>query len=784
MEKITMLSKTNFTKFAFMLFAFLTINLSYGQDADPKKLISKADKYFSIKNYKEAIPLYLQAIDAGANDVLVYYNIAKSYHGSLEINDQVKSISYFEKAIAGGINPIPKNFHSDLGDAYHLDGQVKKAMDAYQKHLKTVDSRDQRSVKVIKRKIEIAENALALVNQPIEVTITKMDDNLNTEYTEYNPVVSSDESVIAFTGIRPNTGKTRPGDKFIENVYVSYNETGNWSIPEKIEINSNYNIGTAGISADGQTMLIFIGAANNSGNLYVIEKDGNEWTNPVSLGNAINSNYLESTASITPDGQTIYLASNRKNGYGGLDIYKATKNTNGTWNKPVNLGPSVNTQYDEDAPFIHPDQKTLFFTSNGHNTMGGNDIFKTELVNNTWTRPLNMRYPINTTANDNYFTLTADGRRGYFSSDRKGSTGSQDIYNFDMPEDAGSIALTMLKGKILDAETNKPMPTKIYIFDSETNEKLDFVYHPNKETGNYLIILPPNKGYDMIIESEGFLPYTLNIDIPNQTYFYQLYQQIYLKTIKQFDVVVGQEVEIKNAFYDTYQENLEDMKKSHEAGLVQNDSIDAYELMNDLIAADDQEGINYLLELIQLATPIETVDFTSLDAEKMQEATRTYFYDESDESKFEQRQVGDETIFSLPTMYVTEEAELQKKEKEEIKNKVTYSKAILEKVVKVYFGSGQSTVDTKYNTQLDEILTILNENDGLGVEISGFASSEGDADANRLLSNERAKNVLSYLNTKGVVRRRIIARGFGVTKEENVSSEESRRVDLKIVVLN
>ncbi|MDH5475705.1 MAG: OmpA family protein [Cyclobacteriaceae bacterium] len=778
-----MLNKTSFFKFALLLTVLSIINVSYGQDIDIKKVISKADKYFSIKNYKEAIPLYLQAIEAGANDAKVYYNTAKSYHGSFDINDRVKAVPFFEKAISGKINPIPKDFYSDMGDAYHLDEQINKAIDAYQKHLKTVDSRDQRSVRDTKRKIEISENALALLAQPIEVTITKMGSNLNTEYTEYNPVVSSDESVIAFTGLRPNTGKTRPGDKFIENIYVSYNETGTWSIPEQININSNYNIGTAGISADGQTMLIFIGGANNTGNLYVIEKDGSKWTNPVSLGSVINSNYLESTASLTPDGNTIYLASNRKNGYGGLDIYKSTKDMNNNWTKPENLGPTVNTKYDEDAPFIHPDQRTLFFTSNGHNTMGGNDIYKTELVNNNWTRPLNMRYPINTTANDNYFTLTADGRRGYFSSDRKGSTGSQDIYYFDMPEDAGSIALTMLKGKILDAETNKPMPTKIYIFDSETNQKLDFVYHPNKETGNYLIILPPNKGYDMIIESEGYLPYTLNIDIPNQTYFYQLYQQIYLKTIKQFGVVVGQEVEIKNAFYDTYQEHLEDVKKSHEAGLVQNDSIDVYEMMNDLIASDDQEGVEYLLELIQLATPIETVDFSSLDAEKMQEATRTYFYDESDESKFEQRQVGDETIFSLPTMYVTEEAEKQKIEKEKIKERINYDKALLDKIVKVYFGSGVSTVDPKYNAQLDEILTILNENEGLGVEISGFASSEGDEDANRLLSNERAKNVLSSLNTKGIVRRRIIAKGYGVTKEENVSSEESRRVDVKIVVL-
>ena len=752
------------------------------QNSEAVKLAEKADKYFKIKNYSEALNLYLQAVEAGDNSITTSYNIAKCYHGSLDINQRILSIPYFQKALKGGLDPTPRNFYLDFGDVYHEDGQVEQAIEMYELHRKTINTKDAHSINEVKRRLEIAENALVMMTQSIGVDILPMGGDVNTEYTEYNPVVSADESVIAFTGLRPNTGKTRPGDKFIEDIYVSYNETGAWSVPQKIEINSNYNVGTGGISADGQTMLIFIGGANNTGNLYVIEKEGNIWSNPTSLGSAINTNYLESTASITPDGRTIYLASNRKDGFGGFDIYKSMKKEDGTWGNPVNLGPTVNSKYDEDAPFIHPDQKTLFFTSNGHNTMGGRDIFKTELVNGLWMKPVNMRYPINTTSNDNYFTLTADGRRGYFSSDRKGGNGGQDIYVFDMPEEAGTIALTMIKGKILDAETRKPLPTKIFILDNETKKKLDHVYHPNSETGNYLIILPPNKNYDMIIESEGFLPYTLNIDIPNQTYFYQLYQQIYLKTIKQFDVVVGQEVEVKNAFYDTYHEHLDDLQKSHEAALVQNDSIDVYEMMNDLIASEDEEGVEYLLELIQLSTPIETVDFSRLDEEKLQEATRTYYYDESDESKFEQREVDGETIFTLPTMYVTEEAKKQMNQPETVV--ASYDKTLLGKIVKVYFGVGQSALDSKYNAELDELLTILKNNEALGVEISGYASSEGEEEANIKLSNDRAKNVLAYLNTKGIVRRKIIARGYGVTKGENTDKEESRRVDVKIVTID
>ena len=187
--------------------------------------------------------------------------------------------------------------------------------------------------------------------------------------------------------------------------------------------------------------------------------------------------------------------------------------------------------------------------------------------------------------------MIADGTRGYFSSDRKGGLGGQDIYVMDMPEDYETIPLTMIKGRILDAETKAPLSTKIYMIDTETKEKIDYVYHPNQKTGNYLVILPPNKSYDMIIESEGFHPYTLNIDVPNQTEFYELYQKIYLKTIKHFDVVVGQEIQVKNAFYYTHDESRASIRKEHEAALIEYDSIDAYELMGDLIALAFQQDL-------------------------------------------------------------------------------------------------------------------------------------------------------------------------------------------------
>jgi outer membrane protein OmpA-like peptidoglycan-associated protein len=744
-----------------------------------KKALSEAERFYGIKSYEQALPLFLEAIQAGEKDPIVYYKTGVSYQKMADANDRLKAIPYLEYSVEKG-SGLPSSVYYELGDLHLKDENIQKAITHFTKY-KEITKADKVAQARVNDALDMCHTAIGLMSVPRDIKVHNFGSIINTKFTEYNPVVSADESVMAFTALRPNTGKTRSGDKFIEEIYISYNQAGTWSEPKVIPIASEYNVGTAGISPDGQKMLIFMGAVTDPGGLFMINKSGETWSKPSLITPTINSpKFLESTASITPDGKTIYFASDRTGGQGGMDIWRTQMQANGTWSAPVNLGPEVNTKANEDAPFIHPDQKTLFFTSDGHKTMGGRDVFVTRFINSKWTSPENMGYPVNTTSNDNYFTLIADGTRAYFSSDRKGGAGSQDIYYLDMPKDASNIPLTMIKGKILNAETGKPMPTKIYLIDNATNKKLDFVYDPDPATGNYLVILPPNKNYDMVIESEGFLPYTLNINVPNQDYFYELYQMINLKTIKQFDVVVGQEVQVKNAFYDTDQDVKADLRKTHEAKLVQTGNVDVYDMMLDLIGAQDKEGVDYLIGLIEHKDPIEGVEFDETKNSKIEVATRTYYYDESDESKFEQKDVGGKTVFSLPTMRVTDEA---KKQKDQPK-KSNYDKSVLTKNVKIYFDAGKSDLKAQYNAELDNILSILQKYPDLGIEISGFASAEGSEELNRELSNKRAISVLDYINHKGVVRRRIIAKGYGVSKDQSANKEEGRRVEVKVVDLN
>lgn len=759
-----------------IILSLLTFCYCYSMAQDTKKL-AEAQKLFAVRSYEKALPLYLDAIQSGVKDPLAFYQAGVCYQKFDNIDDAIKAIPFFEKCLAGGTG-IPVTLRYDLGSLYLKNEQIDKALEIFTSY-KNASKADKKAQANADKMIEAAHNAAALMSVPRNFSVHQFPGSVNTFYTEYNPTVSADESVIAFTALRPNTGRTRSGDKFIEQIYVSYNKSGSWSEPAVVPISSDYNVGTAGISPDGQKMMVFIGGATDPGSLYQITKDGDSWSKPSALPGNFNSSGLETTCSITPDGKTIYFASDRQGGRGGLDIWKVEAKASGQWGAPVNLGPDINSPDNEDAPFIHPDQHTLFFTSDGHRTMGGRDIFKSTLVNGKWTKPENMGYPVNTTANDNYFTLLADGKRAYFSSDRKGGKGAQDIYYIDMPENSSTIPLTMIKGKILNAETGKPMPTKMYVVDKDTKKEVEFVYDPDPKTGDYLIILPPSKNYDIIIESEGFLPYTLNVNIPNQTYFHELYQQISLKTIKQFDVVVGQEVQVKNAFYDTDQDAKKDLRKEHEAKLVKTGSVDVYDMMLDLVASDDKEGIAYLVSLIEHTDPIESVNFNEKENSKLEVASRTYYYDESDESKFEQKQVEGKTVFSLPTMVVTDEAKKQKSEAP----KATYSKDLLSKFVKVFFDQGKSDLKAQYNPQLNDILQVLNSNPGLGVEISGFASAEGTEEANREISNKRAIIVLDYFNHQGIVRRRIVAKGYGATKDQTAKQEEGRRVEVRVVEL-
>ena len=558
------------TNRAGLLLAFLLISLwAQGQNRQSQTLY-RAEKLFEIGNFKDALKAYQEAMEGGENTAYVQYKTGRCYLEANAFDDKLKALPLLTKAASAGDDTMPAELHLYLGDAYYLEGNMFKALSSYDVYKKKTE-KDAAKRKTTEERIKKAHQAQEIMGKPKAINLRALANGVNTPFTEYNPVVSADESLMAYTVLKP--ADSRSSQSFNEQIMVVKRQGTDWGAPQELKIGAGLMAGTAGMSADGQQMIIYLNGGSTGGGLYMMWRKGDSWGSPQELVGDINSRYQESTASITTDGRTIYFASNRPGGFGGMDIYKSQLQSNGSWGRAENLGAAVNSSADEDAPFIHPDNRTLFFTSNGLGSIGGKDVFRTQNVGGKWTVAENLGYPINTVANDNYFTLTADGSRAYFSSDRPGGKGGQDIYTFEMPEEDRNIPLTMIKGRVLAGEKQQPVKTVIKVVDNETGKKIDYVYNPDPETGNYLIIFPPGHNYDMIIQAEGYLPYAININIPNQDYFYELFQQVFLRPVKQFDVVVGQEVQVKNAFYDTQEPMNNELKKAKESMLVQEDSI-------------------------------------------------------------------------------------------------------------------------------------------------------------------------------------------------------------------
>jgi outer membrane protein OmpA-like peptidoglycan-associated protein len=291
------------------------------------------------------------------------------------------------------------------------------------------------------------------------------------------------------------------------------------------------------------------------GNIYSTTLNGEKWSKPVKLNEHVNSKYWEPSACFSADGNTIYFTSNRPGGYGGRDLYSVNKTPKGDWANALNLGPTINTAYDEDAPFIHHDGITLSFSSNGHNTMGGFDIFASTLTGiNKWTEPENVGYPINTTDDDIFYVISPDGRKAYYSSFRSDGLGEKDNYIATFL-DRKETPLTLMIGLVNDNSGKPVNDVEITVTDNITEEVVG-IYHPNSKTGQYIFILTPGRNYNITYQAEGHLFYSENMDIPLETNYYEIYKPIILEPI-----IVGSKITLNNIFFDFDKATLRNISK-------------------------------------------------------------------------------------------------------------------------------------------------------------------------------------------------------------------------------
>lgn len=479
--------------------------------------------------FRKALNQYLELDSLNKNSEKYNYPIGYCY---INLQDNYHALPYLRKCLVTP-DKFPTSLYYFSGKAYHLSHILDSAIINYQKFItKTKEGKSKRFIRKNKakldevlREIEMCEYGKVLIINAKDIKIKNLGPNINSPYPDYGVVLSADENEIFFTSTRPGTtgGMIDESDGlglYFEDIYKSVRTENGWSSPINLgaPVNTEGNDASISLSADGQKLLIYRSTKDNiltqtSGDLYISNLKGNQWTTPEPLPDQINSKYWETGASLSADERTLYFSSNREGGYGGTDIYRVKMLPNGEWAMPQNLGPHINTPYDEDSPFIHPDGKTLYFSSNGHQTMGGFDVFVTELneEKNTWSKPKNVGYPISTAHDDIHLAWSADGKKVYFSSNRPDSYGDKDIYFAEMQKEEAN--LIVLKGIVTDSSNQIPMEAQIIVQDQHTEEIVG-IFNSNSESGKYLVVLQEGRNYVFTIEAENYIECSEYIEVP------------------------------------------------------------------------------------------------------------------------------------------------------------------------------------------------------------------------------------------------------------------------------
>ncbi len=543
---------------------------------DAWKDIKEGDKYYKIEtkgSYLDALDFYLSAYAYNSDNPELNYKIGTCY---LNTVSKAKSLRYFLNAYKEKPE-IVFDIHYVLGMAYQYNYKFKKAIKEYSIFQASIpDDFTDKYDRIIFKKIKECKSGEKLKQKPKRVFIDNLKE-VNTIYPDYSPLISADESIMLLTSRQPNTtgGYTDHYDgQYYEDIYISKNKNGKWSRPKNIgsPINTDKHNATVGLSIDGQRVFIYA-----FGDILYSHNRGNNWTKPKSISKNINSSEIESSACFSPDENTIYFvrgrtSDDRSNG----DIYVSKRKETGEWGEPHRLSDAINTPYDERGVFMHADGKSLYFSSKGHNSMGGQDIFKTVLQDNgSWSVPENLGYPINTPDDDVFFVLSASGRHGYYSSVKKGGKGFTDIYKIiflgpekplisgnednliasvakptkeviiESKEKIKTIRLTILKGYVYDKITNKPVAAQIEIVDNEKNEIIS-TSSSNSKTGNYLLSLPSGKNYGIVVKQNDYLFHSENFNIAPTSSYQEIMLNIPLVSIRE-----GSKIVLKNIFFDT-----------------------------------------------------------------------------------------------------------------------------------------------------------------------------------------------------------------------------------------
>jgi outer membrane protein OmpA-like peptidoglycan-associated protein len=539
-----------------LLFCCLWIG-SFASAQSVKRLLSDAKEALQRREFTPAIALYEKVLTTESDNIEALFGAGvANLHGK----HREKSLPYLQKVYK--MNPaFDEDLKEYLAEAYQISNLFKEATKLFKEmeqalviRLEKVGrDKDKRAeieekIKICQKHIKECQYGENYLNAPVDAQIENVGKVINSHFADYAPVISADESIMVFTSRRDDsTGgcKDDADGQPCEDIYISFQKEGVWTAPRNVgsPVNSKRHDACIALSPDGKELFVYRDDSRGTGDIYFSKsEDGLKWSS-VEEFKAVNSPEHETSISITADYKTVYFASNREGGLGGLDIWKCTKDEKGKWSKPENLGNEINTPYDDDAPFIMPDGKTLYFSSKGHTSMGSYDIFKTEIKGGLWGKPENLGYPINSADSDVFFVISANGRHGYYASPKEGGQGDEDIYVVIMPQhnlelitarkkeeelkfkvpalkvpETVKIPTTVVTEqkprKVTDKNTKMPLEADVTIVEMEANEALA-EQRTNGVSGEYKQDpIPEGHTYLVRAEKKDYLFDSQTITIP------------------------------------------------------------------------------------------------------------------------------------------------------------------------------------------------------------------------------------------------------------------------------
>ncbi len=521
-----------------------------------------AMKYYQSNNDEKAREEALRAIEKDANFAEPHLLIAEIYQSKKQTQE---AINEYVKAIT--INP-----GYNLSNFYNIAmleisiGKYEDAKKDFERFLKKPNINPD-SKETAERNLDNCNFAIEAMKHPVPFNPKNMGEAINSNLDEYFPAITADDQTFIYTRNNRNEQVALQ-----EDFLVSKKVNGEWSPAVLIGngINTSGNEGAPALSADGE-LLFFVACQDSpdgsytggrkgfgSCDIFYSQKVGNAWSKPYNLGPNINTKNFESQPSFSADGKTLYFVSNRAGGFGGADIYFSTLREDGSWGIPVNIGNKINTPGKEESVFIHPDGKTLYFSSNGHVGMGGLDIYmsrKDEKGN--WGAPVNLGYPINTFVDDNSLLINGNGDIAYFASNRPGGIGGLDMYQFELYEAARPSKINYVKGKVFDAKTKVPLGAHFELIDLETSKTM-IISDANSGNGEFLVTLPIDKNYALNVSQPGYLFYSENFSLKGLSDN----SKPYTLDIPLQPIDTGNVVELKNIFFETAKFDLKPESKA------------------------------------------------------------------------------------------------------------------------------------------------------------------------------------------------------------------------------